>query len=85
MHGSVQLFGGKGLHSDYTVAGVRYISPLTLGQATRAPRNPAQSYETGRRFNDTVTFCTGFFTSSVRITFRAGLTSSSCSVRTFPR
>ncbi len=86
MHGSVRHPGGQRFHSDDTVAGIRSIFPLTRGQVIRGPRYHALSRRDGVGASTMQShFVQAFFTRSVRITFRAQLTSSSCSALTPPR
>ena len=85
-HGSVRHPGGQRFHSDDTVADVRSIFPLTRGQVIRGPRYHALSRRDGVGASTMQShFVQAFFTRSVRITFRAQLTSSSCSALTPPR
>ncbi len=82
--GSVRHPGGQRFHSDDTVADVRSIFPLTRGQVIRGPRYHALSGGTAPVLQQYSHILYRLFTRSVRITFRALLTSSSCSALTSP-
>ena len=82
--GSVRHHGGQRFHSDDTVADVRSIFPLTRGQVIRGPRYHALSGGTAPVLQQYSHILYRLFTRSVRITFRALLTSSSCSALTSP-
>lgn len=62
----------------------RWADALNIWLLTRGPANLVRrctDYRTGRGwcFNVAVTFCTGFFTCNVRLTFSALVNGSSCS------
>ena len=85
MPGSVRHPDEQRFHSDDTAASVHCIFPLIRGQATRSPRCRALSDGTApvlQRYSHILYRL--FFTRTVRITFRALLTSSSCSALTSP-